>query len=304
MSTTHESIPATALAAPAHLLGDTGTPTISHEALKYRRTLSTRGLLNALAALHTRVSWALEYGTHTSDPMRVLADDSLLLVPHPDIVRKAWDRVLMADPEVPNELTENMYNGSRTFHYVILPLDPSSPIPPRILTSKIPPHLAIASTSRKFLQHWEHRTGYEFDAAWHSLAVLCQTFDSVDLTAMPTLRTFQNIIYMHETWTDGAYVPPSFLGLEEESPCLKNKDQGCTYVVVKNIYEPQRRLLPCEGGTPDPRCPLNSHVPACGHAGSSDDDAISWDSHIPDADELEEYVKASIAHGDYAADAK
>ncbi|KAJ6630263.1 hypothetical protein B0H10DRAFT_2183903 [Mycena sp. CBHHK59/15] len=93
----NEYIVATALGLPTYPPDDTETPSISHEA---RYTLEW--------------PWVLEYGTLDAvlggfDPTRVLTDDDLLLVPHPDIVRKAWVRAMMADPKIPNEPTESRW---------------------------------------------------------------------------------------------------------------------------------------------------------------------------------------------------
>ncbi|KAJ6630284.1 hypothetical protein B0H10DRAFT_1983909 [Mycena sp. CBHHK59/15] len=242
-----------------------------------------------------------------ADPTRILTDDDIFLVPHPSIVRKTWERAVVADPMVPNEPTENMYEGSTSFDYVVLPVDPSNPIPLRIFTSVIPPHLVICSTARKLGQRWADLTGYEFDAMLRSLAALARASDFADSTPMPSFKTLDDIMWIHQTWTCGIYVPRSFKfpGVEPESPCLESEDKGYAYVVVKNFHEPQRRLLPCEGGAPDPDVPQIRMFPSASSAVSDDGDGtLSWDSHIPDADEPEEYAKASIARGDCAADAK
>ncbi|KAJ6630269.1 hypothetical protein B0H10DRAFT_2207954 [Mycena sp. CBHHK59/15] len=276
--TTNECIPATALAAPAHALGDTDTPSITHEA---RYSLEW--------------SWALEYGTldaylggFTDSHTHVLRDDNLLLVPHPDIVRKAWVRTCLADPKVPNEPIENMYAGSTSFDYAVLPVDPSNPIP---------------------LRRWRELIGSDFNAVLRSLVALAEASDFAESTLMPVLRTFNHIIFIQQTWTCGAYVPPSFRGLKKETSSPESKDKGYTYIlsrsVASSVHEPQRRLLPCEGGAPDPDVPQIRMFPDANTADSDDDgDTISWDSHIPGADEPEEYAKASIARGDYAADGK
>ncbi|KAJ6632518.1 hypothetical protein B0H10DRAFT_17421 [Mycena sp. CBHHK59/15] len=73
---------------------------------------------------------------------------------------------------------------------------------------------------------------------------------------------------------------------------------------VSSHHEPQRRLLPCQNRAHDPNVIHIRVFPCTGAPTDDDDDAVSWNSHISGVEAPEEYAKASIARGDYAADAK
>ncbi|KAJ6606151.1 hypothetical protein DFH09DRAFT_1353362 [Mycena vulgaris] len=247
-------------------------------------------------------SWGLEYGTldeHVnkfSDPhlADIMMDDNLILVAHSALVRKIY---LLAS-NLPLRATglrtmvQDIYEDCKSFEYLVLPVDASSGITPRLLISSVPPHLTIPTSVDKLLKRW-----VDFDAAGDSLITLVETSPPTGATFIPD--SFMRLRYTHEAWAT-CYVSSRFLGLEDsdEGEDVDDAESSTMEWEVQTLSysdEPSRRLLPHEFDQ-EPIVKIH-RVPST----EEEDDAISYDSYITGADDPEAYAKA-IASGGYEAD--
>ncbi|KAJ7226801.1 hypothetical protein GGX14DRAFT_627078 [Mycena pura] len=203
----------------------------------------------------------------------------------------------------PRKIILYVYKGCKPFEYLVLPVDPSSNIVPRVLLSPIPPHLTISSTVDKIFKHWGRKRS-DFIAARDSLIALAKTSPPVGATFTPNSDLFIDLRYLHESWAT-CYVPPRFLGLEgpgenkesdDESDESDESDENAANSTMEWEWEePQRRLLPHElEQEPD----FEKMFRVVRRA-NDEDDAISCDSHITGVEDPEEYAKASVARGDH-----
>ena len=150
----------------------------------------------------------------------------------------------------------------------------------------------------KILRRWGYSL-VNFEAMGDSLLKLIKTAYPAGATFKPNILTFVNLKYVHEIWAI-IDIPQRFLGFEgsDEDESEDAASSTMVWEVQTLPDEPQRRLLPHELDE-DPVFKnivpvIRAHVRA-----HDDDDAISCDSHITGVEDPEEYVKASVARGDY-----
>ncbi|KAJ7272788.1 hypothetical protein C8J57DRAFT_1506383 [Mycena rebaudengoi] len=267
-------------------------------------------------------TWGLPSGTLEDhlrsfvDPafMQILLDDSLIIVPQDDIVKqiREWSR----NPTIgiPRPHIQELYEGCQSFEYMILPVDPSAPVPPSFLSSEVPPHLTISTTCTKLERRWRDLIGRDFDATLRSLIRLAQTCTPTESTSIPSFGTFTSMQSIYRKWVH-VYVPRSFLGLEEEEPLPapetrqqmdKPKEGGDSASSAESETDsfgsscgsPQRRLLSCEGGAHDPdnEGKMRFFSSADGRA-ADDDTALSFDSHISGVDDPEDWAEGTAGSG-------
>ncbi|KAJ7042005.1 hypothetical protein C8F04DRAFT_1078005, partial [Mycena alexandri] len=194
--------------------------------------------------------------------------------------------------------------GRSSFEYLVLPVDPSSGILPRLLVSSVPPHVTVAPSVDHLLKRW----GYErdlFDAACESIMQNVAANPPAGATFQPNSHTFAIIQYLHERWATRC-VPSRFRGLddsdgdEEEGVVIKSDEGSSTMewevaTLASEDEEPQRRLLPHELAA-DPVVKFRTLV----RVADDGDDAISCDSYITGLEgKPEEFSKASIARAKY-----
>ncbi|KAJ7700807.1 hypothetical protein B0H17DRAFT_212223 [Mycena rosella] len=261
-------------------------------------------------------SWGLEYGTldeHLQlqlhkfcDPelADLLMDVNFILVPHSDVV---WKIYLIASEmprsrsrtsaEVPYVAQDLYQYESATFEYLVLSMNPSSKIAPRVLLSSIPPHLTISLSVDKIFR----RGGYQarFLAIYKSCVQLTTTSPPPGATFTPTVRTFRDLQYIHERWAI-CCVPAPFRGEEEEELSVYAESSVSEWIewVVRtpsDIDEPARRLHSHELKQP-PVVKIPQRRPD--DDDDDDDDSMNGDSHITGVEDPEEFAKASVARGD------
>ncbi|KAJ7436190.1 hypothetical protein B0H11DRAFT_2295013 [Mycena galericulata] len=248
-------------------------------------------------------AWGLEHGTldehlaNFSDPylVDILMDDSLILLPHSDQAEDLFSAA--ADTPFsfskPRITMQELYKGRQTFEYIVLPVDPSSDVPPRVLLSPVPPHLTISSSVDKIFRRWGH-TRDRFNVVRNAWVECIKNNYPAGATSTPSIYIFVNIRYVHESWAI-THVPLRFLGLDGSEDEESDGDSyGTMYMEVETLAdEPQRRLLPHElEQEPVLKLPILRPV-------DDEDDVISCDSLITGVEDPEEFAKASLARGDY-----
>ncbi|KAJ6530315.1 hypothetical protein B0H19DRAFT_1242660 [Mycena capillaripes] len=263
-----------------------------------------------------------------ADPQSVLIDEALLVFPRNDIIREIWLRHGRTEfgvrrPPIQRarhpaiyvslelKFAFQLYKGSKSFEYLVVPIDYNSPLPVRLMALEVPPHLALCTTSGKMMKAWGHLLGKDCDVLRASLA---QRSAAATHDGRPALTKSELDIMQltHRTWTRSDYVPPSFLSEtsdqtmveveEEERPVPKQKSPSKTmeWEVGSSAsrHEPKRRLLPTELH----QDPANIRLFPSADGDDDDDDAISADSHISGVEDPDEFAKASAARGDYELD--
>ncbi|KAJ7494371.1 hypothetical protein B0H11DRAFT_2004359, partial [Mycena galericulata] len=235
--------------------------------------------------------WGLEHGTFDEhlanyfDPhvVDVLLDDNLILLPHSDLIMKLFSLTITnvsARFSKPRAKLKDVYPSDEPFEYMVLPVDPSIGPPPRALKSPVPPHLTISLS----VDTISRRRGYledDFIAVRDSLLELVKTCPPAGATFVPDVPTFIKLRYMHEVWTT-CYVPPRFLGLDDSDPDDEDDSEG---IAESSTMEWEVRTLSNYG---EPRCRMLPHefereavpINKIGPVPSTDDDAITCDSHI------------------------
>ncbi|KAJ7491036.1 hypothetical protein FB451DRAFT_630006 [Mycena latifolia] len=227
-------------------------------------------------------------------------DDNLILVAHPDII---WQIFLRAS-DLPTTaagtcpMIQDLYQGSKCFEYLILPVDSSIHIMPRVLISEVPPHIAIVLSVAKLSRRCADIRA-PFNVVRDSLVKLIRASPPSSATFTPNVHTFITLRYIHERWMN-CYVPPPFLGLEESVQDVDvgsdSEDTESSYWEVVYIDEPYRRLLPHELEQDPAVLQLRWTQPVV----DDDDDAISCDSQIPGADDQGGCAKTSLERADEA----
>ncbi|KAJ7272807.1 hypothetical protein C8J57DRAFT_259619 [Mycena rebaudengoi] len=245
-------------------------------------------------------SWGLASGgleEHLStfeDPVfaQILMDQSLDVLPQREVIQQIRRGYLKTGPFTRTHI-QCVYQGRKSFDYIILPVDPSTPVPPRMLSSELPPHLAVCTTCSNLTRRWARLTGYEFKPVVQSIMKLAKA--CADPSSIPD---FEIMDLVFTIWYC-ASPPRSFLGLELEEdprptpkqaarieePQVEEKSSAESELEswASSYEEPQRRLLSCEGGAHDPdnegkRRFFTSADGRDGH--DDDDDALSFESHI------------------------
>ncbi|KAF7340833.1 hypothetical protein MSAN_02112700 [Mycena sanguinolenta] len=217
-----------------------------------------------------------------------------------------------------NMLTDEtilLYDGLKTFEYLIVSADAEGLPAPRILTSELPPHLVLCTTHGKMLKAWGKLPRKVWDA---NRAAVVKRAKAVPQNGWPALDIWQLTLMQqtHRRWTWAEYVPPSFLFAdpdqtmvepEEERTNPKRKSGSSDFAASSSSgsrYEPKRRLLPSEFESP-PLFVVRMLAAEKNRDDSDDDDAISNDSHISGVEgDPEAFAKASAARGDYEVDPK
>ncbi|KAJ7778776.1 hypothetical protein DFH07DRAFT_795971 [Mycena maculata] len=246
--------------------------------------------------------WGLEYGmlegylSKFFDPqlVNILIDDDLILLAHPDLIRKIFLAKITGTSAKPRIMIQELYQGCQSFEYLVLPVDPASGVPPRVLSSSVPPHLTICSSVGKILKRW----GYghtDFATLRGSFIDLVKMSPPAGSTFIPNVDNFINLRYLHEAWST-CPVSSRFLGLEDSDEEEENDGDAASSTMEWEIEtlddEPQRRLLPHEFKK-DPVLKIRPVQVV------DDDDAISHDSYITGVEDPEEYAKVSLARGNY-----
>ncbi|KAJ7152193.1 hypothetical protein C8R43DRAFT_1003880, partial [Mycena crocata] len=246
--------------------------------------------------------WGLAYGaldehiSHFNDPhlTKILADDTLILVADPEFLRKMFSLASRLPMSVSDTRTtiQDVYQGTTSFNYLVLPVDPSNAIQPRVLISPVPPHLTIPPSADKISRKWGP-THADFLAIRGSLLDLVNTSPPPGAPFILDNHAFKRLQYIHESWGT-CYVPPSFRGLDDppvKSPMLPSEPESSTMEwEVRTLAddEPHRRLLPHEfEREPDLRffaLPVDE----------GEDDDVSCDSQDPEV-----IAKASILPDEY-----
>ncbi|KAF8198156.1 hypothetical protein K438DRAFT_1966903 [Mycena galopus ATCC 62051] len=246
------------------------------------------------------------------DPQKILTDESVLVFPRDDMIQKLSIR--RAPPGVRRPHIQKIYDGCKAFEYLVVPIDLASTFPARILTAELPPHLALCTTFGKMLKAWGTWPGKDWDAQCISVI---ERSKSVPHDGRPALEMWQltQMELIHRKWSWADSVPSSFLSEasdqtmvepEEEHHDGKRKSAHSIEELEAggsdSRHEPKRRLLPSELQSP-PEIRLFPSVD--GDDSDDENDAISNDSHISGVDgDPEEFVKASMARGDYEVDRK
>ncbi|KAF8198153.1 hypothetical protein K438DRAFT_2016270 [Mycena galopus ATCC 62051] len=260
--------------------------------------------------------WGLAHGhldehlREFTDPQNLLTDETILIFPPNDIIQALSFR--RGKTGLCRTPIEQSYNGCRSFEYLAVAIDPADTSPPRILSLEVPPHLVLITTSGKIMKAWACLSRQ----AWNSNRIsVVERGKGAAHNVRPALELEQlnEINHIYRMWSWIEPVPLSFLSGDSETTMVEPEEQhrdGKQKSTHGNSdskasssgsrREPKRRLLPSELQRP----PLIRLFPS---ADSDDDenDAISNDSHISGVDgDPEEFVKASIARGDYEVDRK
>ncbi|KAJ6510840.1 hypothetical protein C8R45DRAFT_1207685 [Mycena sanguinolenta] len=172
-------------------------------------------------------TWGLGYGSldeHVRgfmDPQNLLTDETLLVFPHNDIIKQFMSREnRFGKPGVSRSDIQKMYKNGKTFEYLVLPIqlepiDFKIPCPPaQILTSGVPPHLALCTTFGKMLYAWGAFTRMEWEVE------CCHLVERAAKVASPARRPalgmwqFSEIEHLYRNWVREDFAPPSFQGCE------------------------------------------------------------------------------------------
>ncbi|KAJ7184538.1 hypothetical protein C8R46DRAFT_462534 [Mycena filopes] len=250
-------------------------------------------------------TWGLDYGSLASyvEPFNsdrqlanILTDKSLIVVAEPGIV-KTMSLQLSESPSYhkPRTMLQNVY-GSTSFNYLVLPVDPSSGILPRVVVSSVPPHVTLAPSVDHLFVHW----GYgrlAFATACQSIIQHVAANPTTGRAFMPPKETFRVMKSLHERWAT-CPVPSRFLGLEcsdeEETEAGSSTMEWEVGTLASEDEEPQRRLLPHELAA-DPVIKFQTYIRVEVDA----DDTISCDSYVTGLEgKPEELFKASMARDD------
>jgi hypothetical protein len=275
--------------------------------------------------------------SYSADTHDIFTDDTLLVFPHNDIISEVWVHygaaklgvrrphiqkvrysVLRALLEMKFAL--QLYKGCTSFEYLVVPIDPASPHPARLLISEVPPHLALCTTSGKIMKAWGRMPATECAPLRTSVIERAKATIHHD---RPPLSIWELDVMKstHRTWSWMGYVPQSFVSDtsdqtlvemgEEESPPPKRqlsggKNMDWTARSSSSRHELKRRLLPSELQQPNPPTATVRMVASADgddDDDDDDDDVISAESHISGIeDDPEEFAKASMARGDYEVD--
>ncbi|KAJ7184537.1 hypothetical protein C8R46DRAFT_1208727 [Mycena filopes] len=251
-------------------------------------------------------TWGLEYGSLATylEPFNsdrqladILADKTLIVVAKHQIVASV-NLHLTRSPSYykPRTHIQDVYDNA-SFEYLVLPVDPSSGILPRLLVSSVPPHVTVAPSVDHLLVYWRERLG--FATGCQSIIQHVAANPVAGAAFIPTYETFRMMKSLHERWATRA-VPSRFLGLEDSDE--EGTEEGSSTMewevgtLASEDEEPQRRLLPHELAAP-PVIKFKTYIRV---EVDADDDAISCDSYVTGLEgKPEGSSKASMAGSDY-----
>ncbi|KAK7039321.1 hypothetical protein R3P38DRAFT_2898854 [Favolaschia claudopus] len=236
------------------------------------------------------------------DPQGLLTNENVLMFPHNRIIKELSSRDT-GTFGIRRPYIQKLYNGCTSFDYLVLSLDPSPTSPPNLLTSVLPPHLALCTTYGKILKAWGLLPGDDWNTRCASLA---ERVDNAIPDDWPQFKLWQLTMMRHiyDVWSWTDWVPPAFLSAdsdqtmvepeEEESLSPKRKSTKIDWDALSSVShrEPKRRLL---------RHELESGAAS---ANALDrDESMSEDSHFTGIEgDTEAFVKASAERGDYEVD--
>ncbi|KAJ7491034.1 hypothetical protein FB451DRAFT_1221809 [Mycena latifolia] len=266
-------------------------------------------------------TWGLGHGNLEDhlrgfvDPQHVLMNNALLVIPPRGAIFDLWARNSRMKLGVRRSHIQKVYKGTDSFDYLVVPIDPSNPTPPRMWVSDIPPHLAICTTDSKISKAWGHLTGRECTPM--KLSVLERSRAVLAATGNPgfalDVSDFVVMEGVHSFWSQDDSVPGSFLSEDSDHTMVEVEEEpepkfsACIVMGRKvgssaSCYrEPTRRLLPSEARQ-DPQGAVNHRLFPSEDGDDDSDDSMSSDSHITGVEDSEEFAKASAARGDYEAD--
>ncbi|KAJ7666715.1 hypothetical protein DFH06DRAFT_1322686 [Mycena polygramma] len=280
-------------------------------------TPGIRGQIARLFRDRLEWTWGLGHGRldehlrEFSDPHRVFMNDSLLVFPPTDIIRKISSRGAKTKSDVRRAHIQKVYKGCTSFQYLVVPVDPCSDVPAHTLVSNVPPHLALCTTSSKIMRAWGHLKGRDYNAIRLSLVERIQTARLPDplRIGVSDLNTMRST---HWSWILIDYVPPSFLSEDSDQAEVAESvrslsDSGFSSNMAWEVgssascyHEPKRRLLPSERQADFPSANIRM-FPSTDGMQDDDDDAMSEDSHVPGGEDPDE-GKARAAPEDDEAD--
>ncbi|KAJ6456602.1 hypothetical protein C8R47DRAFT_1165134 [Mycena vitilis] len=239
------------------------------------------------------------------DPAGILMDETLLVFPPNDIITDIWHRYGVAKLGVRRPHIQQLYDGRKSFEYMVVPINPLSALPARLVSLGVPPHLALCTTSGKMTKAWGALPAETATALRLSLIERSQAVYH-DRPALE-MWDFDIMKLTHRTWSSSDYVPKSFHSessdhtMVEESPVserklLSNHKPDSEAGSSASRCEPKRRLLPSER-LEDLRIAPIRLFPSVDE--EDEDDTIDTDSHISGVDDPDDFAKASAARGDY-----
>ncbi|KAJ7123883.1 hypothetical protein C8R43DRAFT_1241118 [Mycena crocata] len=296
--------------------------TISAAAIIYFATPARKANVPGISEeVRNRLEWTWGLGHNHldehlhgfDDPHGVLLDENLLVFPHNDMIRDVAFRNANIKLRAPRPYIQKLYQGRTSFEYVVVPLDPSDPLPPRTLVSNVPPHLVLCTTSGKIQRAWGKLPSDDYTAFRLSLIERSKTATQGNSRPPLSIRYLDDMQHIHRTWSFVDFVPSSFLSEDSDQTMVEPDDDsrsessGMASVLGPSAscyHEPQRRLFPHELQND----PVDVQIPlfpsADGDTEDDDDDTISSDSHITGVEDPEEYAKAkaSVMRADDKAD--
>ncbi|KAJ7666720.1 hypothetical protein DFH06DRAFT_1384043 [Mycena polygramma] len=243
-----------------------------------------------------------------SDPHLVFMNDSLLVLPPADIIRKISSRNAKTKSGVRPPRIQKLYKGCTSFQYLVVPVDPRSDVPMHTLVSNVPPHLVSCTTSSKIMRAWGRLKGRDYNVVRLSLV------DRIQAARLPDplrigVSDFDTMRGTHWLWILVEHVPPSFFSSDSDQAEVADSvrslsDSGFSSNVAWEAgssascyHEPKRRLLPSERQA---EFPIRMFPSADGMQ-DDDDDAVSEDSHVPGGEDPDD-AQALATPGDDEAD--
>ncbi|KAJ7666739.1 hypothetical protein DFH06DRAFT_1184652 [Mycena polygramma] len=234
------------------------------------------------------------------DPEGVLMDETLLVFPPNDIIHLVRYQYGVAQLGVRRPHILKLYNECTSFEYMLVPIDPASAVPARLVTLVIPPHLALCTTSGKMAKAWGALLPQIANPLRLSVINRSKTADHCDRPPL-TMKELHAMKVTHRTWSASDCVPTSFRSESSDHTWVEQEEEGPVHEAnfpskrkldweagsSASNREPKRRLLPCELQE-DPRS-----------VWADEDSVLGTDSHISGVDDPEEFAQASAARGDY-----
>ncbi|KAJ7604098.1 hypothetical protein DFH06DRAFT_1151463 [Mycena polygramma] len=221
-------------------------------------------------------------GNNSADPEGIFMDETLLVFPSSDTITLVWHEYGVPELGVRRPYIYELYKGCASFEYMVVPIDPASPLPAQLIDSDVPPHLALCTTSGKMMQAWGVLPAKHADALCLSVVERMKAV-SHGKQHMLTTWDFDVMELTHETWSSSDWVPSSFHSESSDQTMVEQE---------KASPDPKQKLLNNR----------NMHWEVGSSASRSDDDednAITTDSHISGVDSPDDFAKASAACGDH-----
>ncbi|KAJ7077395.1 hypothetical protein B0H15DRAFT_861724 [Mycena belliarum] len=179
-----------------------------------------------------------EHLSQFTDPLHIFTDDSVFVIPSKDMICDIHSHTLdlkfgVRRPHIRKVreclaerllyligFSPQVYKGRMSFEYLAIPVDSQNPLPGRKVVSEVPPHIALATTSGKMMQHWGYLTGDAYDAVCASLIERSATVLGTPLS----LRDLSMIWGVHRKWSFVDHVPASFLAEDSDATMVEAED--------------------------------------------------------------------------------